>query len=163
MSLVMWDVTELIASLAENIIIIDFYSKFHGMKYSGIKNILMSVFIVFFLTLFSMLTENYTYFSGMTALISVGIIIVYGIIFLEGKLFTKVLVPLLLFFVIVGNHDTWTEDENGEDSPELVKEYFTKYASEITGRNIFCTGLCQIFRDSFIQADFLCTYQIYRI
>ena len=100
MSLVMWDVTEFIASLAENIIIIDFYSKFHGMKYSGVKNILMSVFIVFFLTLFSMLTENYTYFSGMTALISAGIIIVYGIIFLEGKLFTKVLVPLLLFFVI---------------------------------------------------------------
>lgn len=97
MSLVMWDVTEFIASLAENIMIIDFYSKFHGMKYSGVKNILMSVFIVFFLTLFSMLTENYTYFSGMTALISAGIIIVYGIIFLEGKLFTKVLVPLLLF------------------------------------------------------------------
>ena len=28
MSLVMWDVTEFIASLAENIMIIDFYSKF---------------------------------------------------------------------------------------------------------------------------------------
>ena len=50
MSLVMWDVTEFIASLAEHIIILDFYSEFHGMKDSGVKNILMSVVIVFFLT-----------------------------------------------------------------------------------------------------------------
>lgn len=44
--------------------------------------------------------------------------------------------PAKNILMAVGNHDTWTEDENGEDSPELVKEYFTKYASEITGRNI---------------------------
>ena len=44
--------------------------------------------------------------------------------------------PAKNILMAVGNHDTWTEDENGEDSPELVKEYFTKYASEITDRNI---------------------------
>lgn len=44
--------------------------------------------------------------------------------------------PAKHMLMAVGNHDTWTEDENGEDSPALTKEYFLKYVNEITGRDI---------------------------
>lgn len=44
--------------------------------------------------------------------------------------------PAKEIILAVGNHDTWTKDENGNDSPELVREYYLKYVREITGRDV---------------------------
>ncbi len=38
--------------------------------------------------------------------------------------------------LVIGNHDTWSEDADGNDDPALVKELFTQYTKEICGRDI---------------------------
>ncbi len=57
----------------------------------------------------------------------------------QYELFKKTIAkytPARELLMAVGNHDTWTEDENGEDDVVLTKEYFLKYVKDITGREI---------------------------
>lgn len=39
-------------------------------------------------------------------------------------------------FMVIGNHDTWSDDENGNNDPAYVKELFIKYSKEITDRDL---------------------------
>ena len=58
----------------------------------------MAVLFLSFLNHF--IIEPHSYFGEGAALISLGLIIVYGSVFFKGRLFTKVLIPTLIFFLI---------------------------------------------------------------
>jgi len=101
MSLVVWNYIELAASVIENSIILYFYTSYHKFKYNRCISYISELMAVLFLSFLNhFIIEPHSYFGEGAALISLGLIIVYGSVFFKGRLFTKVLIPTLIFFLI---------------------------------------------------------------
>lgn len=97
---IFWTVTELLAVIIENWIIYDFYSKFHSAQYKSIwQKIIYFIFIG--VTSAAAITIDYfTSYSGMLTLICAGTVILYGLIFLNGTVFSKFFLPIVSFGLI---------------------------------------------------------------
>lgn len=95
-----WIFCEGIASLIENWIIYDFYKKFHQYKYLGLKSNLFYCFFILITTIFSAIIGLYTAYSGIFTLICIGLVMLFGIAFLKGSIFTKFLIPIIAFCLI---------------------------------------------------------------
>ena len=94
---IFWTVTELLAVISENWIIYDFYSKFHSAQCKTVwQKIIYFVFIGITSAL-AIIIDHCTSFSGMLTLICAGTVILYGIIFLKGTVFSKFFLPIVSF------------------------------------------------------------------
>lgn len=95
-----WVITEFLAVLIENWIIFDFYSKFHSAKYKTIwMKFVYFAFICITSTL-AIIIDSFTNFSGMLTLICIATVILYGIVFLKGSIFSKFLLPIIAFGLV---------------------------------------------------------------
>lgn len=133
-----WSITELLAVFIENWIIYDFYSKFHSAEYKTIwKRITYCLFIAA-TSAASILIDSVTFFSGMLTLICMGIIILYGILFLKGSVFSKFFLPIISFgliFVINISINTlssfiWGNSKNGFFLEQTGARFFCIIASK---------------------------------
>lgn len=97
---IFWTITELIAVLMENWIIYDFYSKFHSAKYNTIWQKLVYIGFICITSTLAIIIDSFTDFSGMLTLICIAMVILYGIIFLKGSIFSKFFLPIIAFGLI---------------------------------------------------------------
>ena len=82
MSLVVWNYIELAASVIENSIILYFYTSYHKFKYNRCISYISELMAVLFLSFLNhFIIEPHSYFGEGAALISLGLIIVYGSVF----------------------------------------------------------------------------------
>ena len=80
-----WKMLEGGATVIENIIIYDFYSKFFGYKRESVYNkAILLVFLVITSLCSIAITELFS-FSGYATYLCIGIIVLYGFIFLKGN------------------------------------------------------------------------------
>jgi len=95
-----WTITEFLAVLIENCIIYDFYSKFHSAKYKTIWQKFICFAFICITSALAIIIDSFTDFSGMLTLICVATVILYGIIFLKGSIFSKFFLPIITFGLI---------------------------------------------------------------
>ena len=96
-----WKVLESSAAVIENYIIYDFYAKFFGYKQKRFNNHIITLLFLVVTSLCSIKITNVLPFSGYATYICIGIIIMFGIVFLDGMLFFKIIVPIILFGIIL--------------------------------------------------------------
>lgn len=95
-----WTITEWAAALIENWILFDFSRRFHSSKYPPLKDHLLFIIFILIDTCFSMTISIFTAFSGMLTLICMAVAILYGIICLNGTVFSKSFLPVVSFCLI---------------------------------------------------------------
>lgn len=98
--IIFWNITEWTASLLENLIIYDFFRRFHTSKLSKFKDIGTFIGFIAITTILSIAISMFSAFSGMLTLLCMGLVILYGIIALEGTIFLKCFLPIVSFGII---------------------------------------------------------------
>lgn len=98
--IVFWNIMEWTASLLENLIIYDFLRCFHTSKLSKSKDIGTFIGFIIITTILSIAISTFSAFSGMLTLFCMGLVILYGIIALEGTIFSKCFLPIVSFGMI---------------------------------------------------------------
>lgn len=97
---IFWTVTELLAVIIENWIIYDFYSKFHSAQYKSIWQKIIYFMFIGITSAIAIIIDSFTSFSGMLTLICAGMVVLYGIIFLKGTVFSKFFLPVVAFGLV---------------------------------------------------------------
>lgn len=98
---IFWVITENLAVLAENWIIFDFYTRFHDQKRNTIAQKIIYYASILLVSLVVILIDSFTPFSGMMTFLCIGLIILYGILFLKGSIFSKFFLPIATFGMIL--------------------------------------------------------------
>jgi sensor histidine kinase YesM len=97
---VFWNITEWTAALLENCIIFDFCRRFHSSKFSRLKDNVFFIGFILITSLLSIAISAFSEFSGMLTLLCMGLVIIYGIVSLNGTIFTKCFLPIVSFGLI---------------------------------------------------------------
>jgi len=95
-----WNITEWTAALLENWIIFDFCRRFHSSKFTRLKDNGLFIGFIIITTFLSIAISNFLAFSGMLTLICMSVVILYGIISLNGTIFSKCFLPIVSFGLI---------------------------------------------------------------
>jgi len=95
-----WNITEWTAALLENWIIFDFCRRFHSSKFTRLKDNGLFIGFIIITTFLSIAISNFLAFSGILTLICMSVVILYGIISLNGTIFSKCFLPIVSFGLI---------------------------------------------------------------
>lgn len=128
-----WTVTELLAVLIENWLIYDFYSKFHSAEHKRAWEKITYIAFIAITSAESIIIDSFTSFSGMLTLMCLGTVILYGIAFLKGTVFSKFFLPIVSFgLIFIINMSI------SIGCSFLFREYEDVLFSEQTGERFFC-------------------------
>lgn len=96
----LWKITESAATLIEVWIIFEFYTRFHTSKFNKKLQCIVLLPFILVTSFGSIIINTYTSYSGMFTYLCIGIIILYGILFLKGSLFSRLIIPIIVFCMI---------------------------------------------------------------
>lgn len=136
---ILWNIIELLATTFECFVTLDFLSRIFSHKYTRITHIISFVSTLILSVTYVAFINQYYYFEGWLGLITILIFAVYAIIFLNGKILFKLLVPIISLslllainiFVtyslsaIIGMPDTFIFTTC--DSARLIALFLTKF------------------------------------
>ncbi|MDE6021535.1 MAG: GHKL domain-containing protein [Ruminococcus sp.] len=95
-----WTVIEILAVVIENLILYDFYSRFHFAQHKAIWQKIVYFTFICITSAISIAIDSFTSFSGTLTLICMGTVILYGIFFLKGTIFSKFFLPVVAFGLV---------------------------------------------------------------
>lgn len=146
--LIFFQILELFATIFENVVFVDFITRFLGTKKGRAKTYLGMTLTVLIAVVFITVVNQYYLFEGFLGIISIIIFVCYELIYLKGSLFPKILLPVFLYciifcinlsvnfiFVTLGNN-TSTELVTQMDITRLLGIVITKLLFFLTTRII---------------------------
>lgn len=136
---IFWNIIELIATFAENLITLEFLVRIFPYKYNGAKKIIPIVFTLILSSAYVTFINKYLNFEGWLGLVVVIIFSAYAAAFLKGKFLYKLLAIIIsnsliliinilttyILAIIIGIPDTFIFIEN--DSIRLIALFLTKF------------------------------------
>lgn len=96
-----WMIIEVLATVIENFIVLECYSKLFNCKYVGLKKNAYFLLFLIFTTSYVTLLNQIVIFDGWLSLITIFLFITYGLLCLKGSLFKKIIIPIGLFAIIL--------------------------------------------------------------
>ena len=97
-----WIIVEVLSTAFENYVVLETLEKMFGHKYSGPKKYICLYSALVLSTGYVTLINQYNYFEGWLALITILFFVTYSALFIESKKIIKLLLPIILFSVIFG-------------------------------------------------------------
>ncbi len=135
-----WIIVELLATIFENIIILETLGKVFEYKFSGLKKWLCLGIFFLLITGYITFLNNIMVFEGWLSLITIAFFIIYDFIFLKGNYIKKIAIPILLYTSIL--------------LINLFTTFIFSYLFDITSEELMTTGhsvrLLALFMTKFI-------------
>lgn len=99
---VFWRIIEVLSTAFENYIVLDTLEKMFGHKYSNAKKYICLYLTLALSTGYVTFINQYYYFEGWLALITILIFVIYSLLFIQDKTYLKLVTPVILFSLILG-------------------------------------------------------------
>lgn len=153
-----WIIVELIATTFENYIVIRTMSKVLEDKYSKKNQLSCAFMFIAISTAYVTCLNQITIFEGWLSFATIGIFILYGILFLKGNIAKRILLPIILFslilcinlfvtfiFSLITRLSSEQLMSSGE-SIRLITLFITKFMFYMSSKLIIC-----IFKGEFLK------------
>ncbi len=92
---------ELLVNVFESYIIVEFVTKYNDSKYEGAKKNFIAAFTIILLIINATIFNQITFFTEIMSYLSLGIIFIYSIYAMNGKIKQKLLSCIVIIFVII--------------------------------------------------------------
>lgn len=98
---ILWNIIELLATTFENLVVIFFLKNTLGSKFYGVKDKIITIAVIFFLTIEVSVLNTIYVFESWLVFITIAIVYLYVVISLKGSLIYKTVLPIISYSAIL--------------------------------------------------------------